>query len=145
MLLNALPLLAPAILIAAAFAPRLASRHELDGMYDQLKDILVVEDSLSARKSLKLLLEDAGYHVRTAVDGLQAVNAINERTPDAVLTDLEMPNMNGLDLTSHIRADVKHRELAEKAGVNTYLTKPYSDSEVLGTIKGVISPEPVEN
>jgi chemosensory pili system protein ChpA (sensor histidine kinase/response regulator) len=120
----------------------------------QLKDILVVEDSLSARKSLKLLLEDAGYQVRTAVDGLQAINAIKDYAPHVVLTDLEMPNMNGLDLCAHIRADrhthqlpiimitsranIKHRELAEKAGVNAYLTKPYMDEEVLNQVRAVM-------
>ncbi|HIO97108.1 MAG TPA: hybrid sensor histidine kinase/response regulator, partial [Leucothrix sp.] len=106
----------------------------------QTPQILVVDDSLSNRKALSLIIEQLDYDVLTAVDGLDALNIINDKHIDMVFTDLEMPRMNGLELTQAIRVwDVKkdlpivmvtsrttakHRDLATKAGVDDYLTKP---------------------
>lgn len=102
--------------------------------------VLVVDDSLSNRKSLRLMLEAMGHTVQTAVDGLDALQLLNNSKVDMVLTDLEMPRMNGLEMTQAIRiwpemkhlpvimitsrSTRKHRELAEQAGVDSYLTKP---------------------
>ncbi|MFZ1324473.1 MAG: response regulator, partial [Candidatus Contendobacter sp.] len=71
---------------------------------------LVVDDSLSARRALAQAVEDAGYQVRTARDGLEAVAIMEAQRPDLLLVDLEMPRMNGLELTSHVRAreDTRH-------------------------------------
>lgn len=118
------------------------------------QDILVVDDSLSVRKSLVQLISDAGYNVKAAKDGLEAIALLKDFMPGVVLTDLEMPNMNGLEFTSHLRtrADTrelpiimitsrsmdKHRKQAELAGVNVYLTKPYTDSDLLGHIHNAI-------
>ena len=118
------------------------------------QDILVVDDSLSVRKSLVQLISDAGYNVKAAKDGLEAIALLKDLMPGVVLTDLEMPNMNGLEFTSHLRtrADTrelpiimitsrsmdKHRKQAELAGVNVYLTKPYTDSDLLGHIHNAI-------
>jgi chemosensory pili system protein ChpA (sensor histidine kinase/response regulator) len=65
---------------------------------------LVVDDSLSARRSLAEFVMDSGYEVITARDGLDAIEVLSERTPDILLVDLEMPRMNGLELSQHIRA-----------------------------------------
>ena len=105
-----------------------------------IPQILVVDDSLSNRKALSLIIEQLDYDVLTAVDGLDALNIINDKHIDMVFTDLEMPRMNGLELTQAIRVwddkkslpivmitsrtTNKHRDLAEKAGVDDYLTKP---------------------
>ncbi len=102
--------------------------------------ILVVDDSLSNRKALSLIIEQLDYDVLTAVDGLDALNIINDKHIDMVFTDLEMPRMNGLELTQAIRVwddkkdlpivmvtsrtTKKHQDLATKAGVDDYLTKP---------------------
>lgn len=102
--------------------------------------ILVVDDSLSNRKALRLTLEGMGHVVHTAVDGLDALQVMNNTLVDMVLTDMEMPRMNGLDMTQAIRiwpemkdlpvimitsrSTRKHRDLAEQAGVDGYLTKP---------------------
>ena len=118
------------------------------------QDILVVDDSLSVRKSLVQLISDAGYNVKAAKDGLEAIALLKDFMPGVILTDLEMPNMNGLEFTSHLRtrADTrelpiimitsrsmdKHRKQAELAGVNVYLTKPYTDSDLLGHIHNAI-------
>ncbi len=112
--------------------------------------VLAVDDSLSARRALLQLVQDAGFEARGAKDGLEAVEIIDGRRPDLVLADLEMPRMNGMELTSHLRANPatrdlpvimitsrateKHRREAEKAGVNRYLTKPFRDDDLLGHI-----------
>ena len=109
--------------------------------------VLVVDDSLSARRSLAQFAEDTGYHVLTARDGLEAVPIIEEKRPDILLVDLEMPRMNGLELARHVRAREttaslpiimitsrstgKHRQEARAAGVDVYLTKPFSEDELL--------------
>ena len=102
--------------------------------------LLVVDDSLSNRKALRLTLEGMGHVVHTAVDGLDALQLMNNTPVDMVLTDMEMPRMNGLEMTQAIRiwpemkdlpvimitsrSTRKHRDLAEQAGVDGYLTKP---------------------
>ena len=116
---------------------------------------LVVDDSLSVRKTLSQLLSDAGYEVRTARDGFDALDQLSRERADIVLTDLEMPNLNGLDLTRRLRSDEatrelpvimitsratdKHRDGAKKAGVNAYLTKPYTDGELLGRVRELLA------
>ncbi len=117
--------------------------------------ILVVDDSLSVRRALGTLLEDQGYDVALARDGLEAVKAMEVSRPDALLTDLEMPNMNGLELTAHVRARPalaqlpiimitsrsmdKHRRQAMSVGVNVYLTKPYTDIELLQQVATAVT------
>jgi chemosensory pili system protein ChpA (sensor histidine kinase/response regulator) len=112
---------------------------------------LVVDDSLTARRTMAEFIQDMGYEVRTARDGLEAIDIIEGKQPDIVLVDLEMPRMNGLELTNHIRAkqetrDIpiimvtsrsteKHRQQAEASGVNLYLTKPFSEDELMQHIE----------
>jgi len=74
------------------------------------KRILVVEDSITSRMLLKGILESAGYDVKTAVDGIDAFTALRAERFDLVVSDVEMPRMNGFDLTARIRAE---RTLAE--------------------------------
>ena len=113
--------------------------------------VLVVDDALSVRRSMEQLLEDAGYEVASANDGFQALDSMREKMPAIVLTDLEMPNLNGLDLTRRIRelpqymglpvvmitsrATEKHRDLAMTIGVDVYLTKPYADAALLEHVR----------
>jgi chemosensory pili system protein ChpA (sensor histidine kinase/response regulator) len=117
---------------------------------------LVVDDSLSARRSLAQLAQDAGLEVRTARDGLEAIELIASKRPDIVLADLEMPRMNGLELAAHLRANQatrdlpiimitsrstdKHRREAAAMGVNVYLTKPFAEDELLGHLKKLLPP-----
>lgn len=116
---------------------------------------LVVDDSLSARRSLAQFVGDMGMEVYTAKDGFEAIQIINQRKPSIILADLEMPRMNGLELTSHLRANQstrdipiimitsrsteKHRGLAERVGVSAYLNKPWTDEELLSSIQKQIA------
>ena len=113
--------------------------------------VLVVDDALSVRRSMQQLLGDAGYDVATAADGFEAIEQIRLKRPALMLTDLEMPNLNGLELTRRVRevqqwADMpvvmitsragdKHRKIADEAGVNVYLTKPYLDADLLAHVR----------
>ncbi|HEY0887327.1 MAG TPA: response regulator, partial [Ramlibacter sp.] len=117
--------------------------------------VLIVDDALSVRNTLVQLVQDAGFRAEAARDGVEAIDALRQFRPDVVLTDLEMPNMNGIELTSHIRARAdlqglpvimitsrsqeKHRRLATEAGVDTYITKPYNDAELLLTIRQALA------
>jgi chemosensory pili system protein ChpA (sensor histidine kinase/response regulator) len=121
-----------------------------------LPNVLVVDDSLSARRTLAQVITDAGYEARTAVDGLDAIDAIEERIPDLILLDLEMPRMNGLELAAHLRSDrqthdipivmvtsrstAKHREQAHAAGIDAFITKPYQEDELAEQIRLLIVP-----
>jgi len=116
---------------------------------------LVVDDSLSVRRAIASLLEDQGYEVVLARDGLEAVKSMEAARPDVLLTDLEMPNMNGLELAAHVRsrpelADLtvimitsrsmdKHRRQAMSAGVNVYLNKPFSEHELLQHVANAVT------
>jgi len=73
--------------------------------------ILVVEDSITSRMLLKGILESAGYKVKTAVDGMEAFTLLRAERFDLVVSDVEMPRLNGFDLTARIRADRKLAEL----------------------------------
>lgn len=115
-----------------------------------LPTVLVVDDSLSQRRAMGQLLADAGFNVITAGDGIEAVNLLKQTKPDAVLTDLEMPRMNGIELTAHIRSQPKikglpvimitsrttqkHRKMAEEAGINFYLAKPVREDDLLAKL-----------
>jgi chemosensory pili system protein ChpA (sensor histidine kinase/response regulator) len=117
--------------------------------------VLVVDDALSVRRSMQQLLEDAGYDVITAADGFLALEALRTQTPAIVLTDLEMPNLNGLELTQRLRelpqfmgtpvvmitsrTSEKHRAMATDMGVDLYLTKPYTDAALIEHIKRLTS------
>src|SRR5437660_4425629 len=67
--------------------------------------VLVAEDSPTQAEAIRFLLEDCGFVVETAADGLEALAAIRRNAPDVVATDLEMPRMNGLELVEAVRAD----------------------------------------
>ncbi|MBC7682962.1 MAG: Hpt domain-containing protein, partial [Ferruginibacter sp.] len=108
--------------------------------------VLVVDDSITVRRVTQRLLKREGYRVSLATDGLQALERLQEERPAIVLSDIEMPRMDGFDLARNIRADAalkdlpiimitsrmaeKHREHARELGVNHYLGKPYSEEEL---------------
>ena len=113
--------------------------------------VLVVDDSITVRRVTQRLLQREGYRVEVASDGLQALEKLQGARPAVVLSDIEMPRMDGFDLARNIRADArlhdlpiimitsriaqKHREHAQQIGVNHYLGKPYSDEELLSLVQ----------
>ena len=120
---------------------------------EQHKLVLIVEDAISTRKSLATYMSDLGFDVVTAKDGVEAIDHIQKRKPALVLTDLEMPRMNGLELTDHLRANEnthnipiimitsrsteKHKREAERIGVSAYMTKPYDEDKLLSLIQSI--------
>ena len=116
---------------------------------------LVVDDSLTMRKVLGRLLEREGYEVLVAKDGMDAIQLLQENTPDIILTDIEMPRMDGFGLARNIRDDVrtkltplimissrtadKHRSMAREIGVNAFFGKPVQDDDLLETMKELLS------
>ena len=103
--LNVLDLLKTAVKKAPQFTAGLAEEPA------KTSSVLVVEDSITARTLLKNILETAGYDVQTAVDGVDAITALKVREFDVVVSDVEMPRMNGFELTARIRLDTKFSEL----------------------------------
>jgi chemosensory pili system protein ChpA (sensor histidine kinase/response regulator) len=117
-----------------------------------LPTVMVVDDSLTVRKITGRLLEREGYRVITAKDGVDALEQLVDTVPDVVLSDIEMPRMDGFDLVRNIRADArlrhlpvimitsrlaeKHRRYAEEVGANHYLGKPYQEEELLALVAG---------
>ena len=112
--------------------------------------VLVVDDSLTVRRVTQRLLLREGYRVSLAKDGLDALEKLAEEKPSIVLSDIEMPRMDGFDLVRNIRGDArlrdlpvimitsriaqKHRDYAAELGVDHYLGKPYSEDDLLALI-----------
>jgi len=117
--------------------------------------ILVVEDSITSRSLLKNILESADYAVATAVDGIEGYTALKTGSFDLVVSDVEMPRMDGFDLTARIRADRQlaelpvvlvtaldsreHRERGIDVGANAYIVKSsFDQSNLLDVIRRLL-------
>nr|WP_017942872.1 MULTISPECIES: Hpt domain-containing protein [unclassified Thioalkalivibrio] len=123
------------------------------------KRIMVVDDSITIRKVTARLLTRHGYDVVTARDGLDAVGLLDERRPQLILLDVEMPRMDGFEFAAHVRdhpdfgqvpiimitsrSGTKHRERADRLGVNGYLGKPYLENDLLNAIREQLQEVPV--
>ena len=117
--------------------------------------VMVVDDSLTVRRVTQRLLVREGYRVVTAKDGLDALERLAGERPAVLLSDIEMPRMDGFDLVRNVRADPrlrglpvvmitsriaqKHRDYAAELGVDHYLGKPYSEEELLGLVAGYVA------
>ena len=121
-----------------------------------LPTVMVVDDSLTVRKITSRLLSRENYSVVVAKDGIDALEQMQTLRPDIMLVDIEMPRMDGFDLTRNVRADPatrhipiivissrtadKHRKLATELGVNAFLGKPYQEDELLRNITRLLKP-----
>jgi chemosensory pili system protein ChpA (sensor histidine kinase/response regulator) len=108
---------------------------------------MVVDDSVTVRKVTSRLLERQGMDVLVAKDGVEAVSMLQERRPDVMLLDIEMPRMDGFEVLRQVRHDerlrdlpivmissrtgAKHQDRAAELGVNRFLGKPFQESELL--------------
>lgn len=114
------------------------------------KAILLADDSISVRRFVGRMLEKAGYRVKLACDGLEALEVATRGGCDLILTDLEMPRTNGYELVAHLRqspatrslpvivltsrAGAKHREKALREGASGFLSKPVQEEQLLAAV-----------
>jgi chemosensory pili system protein ChpA (sensor histidine kinase/response regulator) len=143
---------------ARVAAPPMARRADLGvparpGAVGGAPRVLVVDDSLSVRKFVGLMLERAGLEVRTAADGSEALAVLAEAPADVVVTDLEMPRVNGFELIGDMRrrpetrdipvvvlttrAGEKHLALARRLGVEHYVSKPVDERAFVALVTGL--------
>jgi len=119
------------------------------------KRILVAEDSITIRTLLRNFIENAGFYVKTTVDGMEAYEVLQNETFDLIVTDIEMPRMNGFELTAKIRENLKYNDLpiilvtaletaddrqrGLEVGANAYIIKSSFDkSNLIETIQRLI-------
>jgi chemosensory pili system protein ChpA (sensor histidine kinase/response regulator) len=116
--------------------------------------VMVVDDSITMRKVTSRVLERQNYEVLTAKDGVDAIEKLQERVPDVMLLDIEMPRMDGYELATHMRNDArlkgipiimitsrtgdKHRQRAFEIGVDRYLGKPYQENELMRNVQEIL-------
>ena len=138
-ILNPVDLLLSAVSSPGGAAPRLVGEEP----QAREKNVLIAEDSITARMLLKNILESAGYHVTAVVDGADAWTALKTEPFDLLVSDIQMPRLNGFDLTARIRGDKKlgdlpvvlvtalatreDRERGIDVGANAYIVKSSFD------------------
>jgi chemosensory pili system protein ChpA (sensor histidine kinase/response regulator) len=121
---------------------------------DKKKTIMVVDDSITIRKVTERMLSRYGIDVILAKDGVDATNQLQERMPDLMLLDIEMPRMDGFEVASFVRNDErlknlpiimitsrtgsKHKEKAMEIGVNQYLGKPFQEDDLVSNINEIL-------
>jgi chemosensory pili system protein ChpA (sensor histidine kinase/response regulator) len=122
------------------------------------KVVVLADDSISVRKFVGRMLEKAGYRVKLASDGLEALEIVSQSKCDLVVTDLEMPRTNGYELMAHLRqnpetrqipvmvvtsrAGAKHRERALKEGAAAFLVKPVQEEEMIAVVNRLTATNP---
>jgi chemosensory pili system protein ChpA (sensor histidine kinase/response regulator) len=120
------------------------------------KVVVLADDSISVRKFVGRMLEKAGYRVKLASDGLEALEIVSQMKCDLVVTDLEMPRTNGYELMSHMkqnpatrnlpvmvvtsRAGAKHKDRAMAEGASAFLTKPVQEDSFVAAVADLIGP-----
>jgi two-component system, OmpR family, KDP operon response regulator KdpE len=120
-------------------------------MAEEKHKILIVDDEPQITRVLKTTLSSRGYSTRTASDGDEAVQVIKEWSPDLVITDLRMPNLDGLQLCRHlrtksqipiivlsVRGEERTKVEALDAGADDYVTKPFSTNELLARVRAAL-------
>jgi twitching motility two-component system response regulator PilH len=119
-----------------------------------MSTVLVVEDSVTQREMIEDLLKGSGLTVKTAGDGVEALEQIQGNCPDIVVMDIVMPRMNGYELCRRIKTDPKtervpvvmcsskgeefDRYWGMKQGADAYIAKPFQPQELVGTVKQLL-------
>jgi two-component system, chemotaxis family, chemotaxis protein CheY len=118
------------------------------------KTILTVDDSASVRQVISFTLLEAGYNVIEAIDGVDALKKINGASLNLIVTDLNMPNLDGIGLIKKIRSTTQHKFVpiimlttesqfekkmeGKEAGATGWIVKPFNPEQLLAVIKKVI-------
>lgn len=118
------------------------------------KVILTVDDSASIRQMVSFTLKNEGYEVIEAVDGIDALSKLQQTPPDMVLTDLHMPNMDGIELIKNLRANTSFKFIpiiflttesqggkkqeGKAAGATGWIVKPFKPEQLVGVVKKVL-------
>ncbi|MFO7829560.1 MAG: response regulator [Bacteroidales bacterium] len=118
------------------------------------KNILIVDDSESIREVVSFTLENEGYNVFVGDDGTDALKFLDGRTIDLVITDLHMPQMNGIELIKNIRAMEAYKRIpilflttesqaskkmeAKEAGATGWIIKPFVPAKLIAALKKVL-------
>lgn len=159
LIMNPLFLVPIAEQIAAAVEPATrtlaTSATKQDDALQTATVVMVVDDSLTVRKITGRMLTREGFHVVTAKDGVDALQQLQDIKPAVMLVDIEMPRMDGFELTRNIKAAAdtrnipiimitsrtadKHRKVAFDLGVNVFLGKPYQEDELLEHVRRLSS------
>ena len=117
------------------------------------KRILTIDDSKTIRDMLMLTLSDAGFEVLQAVDGQDGVDMLESERVDVIITDINMPRMNGYEVIRHLRSDPDHKStpilvlttesdtekkgLARDAGATGWMVKPFDPDQLVATVNRV--------
>lgn len=115
--------------------------------------ILIVDDSNSMRQMIRFTLEEEGYEIEEAINGKQGTEKLETFKPELIITDIHMPEMNGIEFITHTRGQAKHKftpiivlttesekqmqEEGKKAGATAWLVKPFSPDVLIETVKKV--------
>ena len=118
------------------------------------RNVLVVDDEPNIVISIKFLMKQKGYEVRTASNGEEALQALNEKVPDLILLDVMMPKPDGYEVCQKIRATAKwkdipvimltakgrevEREKGFAMGADDYITKPFSTQELVAKVQAIL-------
>lgn len=118
-----------------------------------MKKVMTVDDSVTVRRALSITLSEAGYEVCEASDGIDALGQLENYQVDMLVTDLNMPNMDGIDLIRRVRQMPGNRFMpiimltsknqpdmkvqGKKAGASGWVTKPFSQESLLAVVKMV--------
>ena len=118
------------------------------------KHVLLIEDEPNIIEAISFILSRDGWKVDTHSNGQTAMAAVPEKRPDLIILDVMLPGMSGYEILKALRAgaetadlpvlmltargQTKDREMAEKFGVNRFMTKPFSNSEVLDAVRALV-------
>lgn len=126
------------------------------------KTVVLVEDEVNIAEAIRFLLSNEGWRVETLANGANAVEIIRKVQPELVMLDVMLPGKSGFEILDELRADPdlaslpvlmltargqsRDREMAVKAGVSRFMTKPFSNAEMLEAVRDLTAPaEPVQH
>ncbi|MEQ9259873.1 MAG: response regulator [Roseovarius sp.] len=120
------------------------------------KKVVLIEDERNIIEAISFILSRDGWEVKTHSNGHDAMETLRARQPDLVILDVMLPGKSGFDILQEIRGDAalgatpvlmltargqeRDREMAERAGASMFMTKPFSNTEVLEAVRALVDP-----